>query len=223
MLSDFPPQEIRVEHRHYSAKHVKEYSIIIDGKKVNKPAQNIVERTPETLVGRKIIKYSIGQGDYGNGSGPGFLGFLLEEDIAQKQKKEWVVITIRGADEYSLLNGKMVNASWDFFKLPKPLIYYEGPKLVDNFGPVVNGSLIKKVSLQDESFVLELEKDGKTHIMEILNKDPRLSPTIKIENRLRVTPEDVVKAKRIPRVAFPPTDHMGNYIIIMEEDGRIYV
>lgn len=223
MLSDLPPQEIKAEHRHYSAEYVKEYSIIVDGKKVNKLAQNIVERTPETLVGRKIIKYSITQGDYGDGSGPGFLGFLLEEDIAQNRKKEWLVITIHGADNYSLLDGKMVNASWDFFKLPKPLIYYDGPKLVDSFGPAVNGSLIKKVTLQDESFVLELEKGGKTYILEILNKDPRLSPTIKIENRLRVTPEDVMKAKRIPSIAFPPGHRMGDYIIFMEENGQIYV
>jgi len=223
MLSDLPPQEIRTEHRHYSAEQVKEYIIIVDGKKINKLAQNIVERTPETLVGRKIIKYSINQGDYGDGSGPGFLGFLMEEDTTQNQKEEWLVITIHSADNYSLLDGQMVNASWGFFKLPKPLIYYEGPKLVDHFGPAVNGSLIKRVNLQDESFLLEVEKEGKTHVLEILNKDLRLSPTIRIENRHRVTPEDVMKAKHIPRIAIPPGKRMSDYIIFVEENGQIYV
>ena len=210
--------EIRIDQQQYLAKKVSEYTVIENGQRQKIKAKNILETDTSNLIGRKILKYSINQGDNQDGSGPGFLGLLLDNDNQKNLKKEWLIATVLAADEFTLLDGKIVGVSAatipDF---SKPLIYYQGPVLVDQFGPIVNGSIIKEAVLKDESFTLKIENNGKVHTLEILNKDSRFTPLINF------FVEENGKRKYMPRMIFKPGQKIGEFLVFMPENGQMYV
>ena len=217
MLTPDYHHEVKMEEKYYLGKKVKEYYHVFNRSRLPVPVKNILDRGTHELTGRKIIKYSIILGDHEDGSGPGFLGVLLNQDAHRNLPVEWLVITVAGAGDFCLLDNEWVEASAAFFNIKKPLIRYEGPKFIDKFGPVVAGSVIKSVNVKTDSCVIILEKDGSEHKFEILNEDSRLSS-------VSMLPPDQQKDFTVKsRAIFPTGDHIGNYIIFMEEDGQIYV
>lgn len=180
-------------------------------------AETLQARGASSLIGRKVIRYTINHGDYGDGSGPGFLGFLLEADAAGGKKREWLVVTIAAASESTLLNGRIVGpASATMDGWPKPLIYYKQGSLIDEFGPRVNDARIVGVDLRTESLSLTFETANGTSLMEIVNADDRLTPfmaKIKIEG----------KATPMPRKAIRPGEKLGDYVIFLAEDKNLRV
>ncbi|GEM_PF-5015666 len=210
--------EIRIDQQQYLAKTVLEYTVIENGERKKVKAKNIIEVGISDLIGRKILKYSINQGDNRDGSGPGFLGLLLDDDPQRNLKKEWLIVTVLGADEFTILDGQLVGPSASTISgFSKPLIYYQGPILVDKFGPVVNGSIIREAILKDESFTVKIESHEKTHILEIFNKDSRLTPLINF------FVEENGKRKYMPRMIFKSGQKIGEFLVFMEENGHMYV
>lgn len=209
MTIDYHHEHKMQDQEYYPAKRVENYYIPIGFKShLPRKVESILLRGAQRLVGRKIIEYRRNQGDYGDGAGPGFLGLLLEEDKDQNLKKELLVVTINSADCFTLMDGNWMYASAPFRKThvgvaERPAIGQPSP-----FDLIVGGSTIKEADLQPEYLKVKIQStDGKEHQIEILNKDPRLSPYANLK----------------PAVAMKPGDHIGNYIIFMEENGQIYV
>lgn len=216
MQADASHYEMKVDNQYYSGHKTKEYFIRTEmkaGKRGNpRLAETILQRTPASLIGKKIIQAGRRFGDYG-GAGAGYMGFQLEPD------KEWLVFTIADtAGSHALLDGKWVETVYTSINFFKPdhspwIIYGVGSRLEkDEFSPLIQGAVIKDVQLTDTACNITLEKDGQTHLLEILDTDKRLCPY----------PGPFYEKKKIvyPK-ALRPGEKLGDYIIFMEDGGDV--
>lgn len=205
----------KIDTKKYYGIKIKDYFTLFGKSRIPHKVETILERNLNQLVGKKILQYSLIQGDCDDGSGPGFFGLLLEDPSSKK--KEWMIVTAAGSDKFLLLDNKWVGTSVLFYEIQKPLINNLSSNRQDNFGPVVDGSVIKKIELTDQKMVLQIEKSNEVHFLEVLNEDKRL-PSI------RMLPlEEQKKIDFLDMAIFPAGDRMGSYIIFMEEDGQLYV
>ncbi len=176
-----------------------------DGKSEVKPLQNILNRSVDELIGKKIKGINFTMGTYGMG-GPGFVGLLLEDS---KSNQEWMVFTIWAAADSLLLNDKWVGAHPMFYDQQKPLysnILSKGEVLEwDNVSPEIIGGAILKADLKNKSFTININLNGKIHKLELLDEDPRLSPMPSGEKRK----------------ALKDGDQMGKYIVFHEIGGML--
>lgn len=117
------------------------------------------------VIGRKIIETSRYLGSYGMG-GAGFLGFKLEKK--NRYPEEWVVLTLWGATEWLLLDGKWLDCSVEYFDKDKCFFkksiedYSARDSLLDILvGNVITEFVIKSKSFKMKigSFILELPSD----------------------------------------------------------------
>ena len=219
---------------HLSAVKVNNYYVKINGLKEPRPTTRLIDHNQAEIIGRKIINYSLNLGSSKDGLGMGFFGLLLEAKNPSS-KPEWLVVTIDFASSHHcLLDLKWIEAYTDQDVVHSPqythspqfkpsnnawVVYGYPSKIIKNdFTPFIKGSVIIAIDLQPNSCKMTLEKDNQKHLLEILNTDPRLCPWPGAEYK-------VGKETRyaLPKAFKEGTDHIGNYIIFMEEDGQIYI
>lgn len=214
-------------HDYYPSRRVVAYIVYSNGqKRTEMPAIRIMERGINSVIGKKILDFKVNiGGDYSDkGSGENFIGFLLgDETEADLNKKEWLVVTITYAAMHSLLDGQCV-MSLESYPTQRqcgktPLIYYQNntlSSLVDQASPMIIGGIIKTFELDDHNCRIFIENQNQSHLFEILDSDPRLSlggagfNAYKYEMRYR------------RRKALRNGDKLEEFIIFMEEDGKIY-
>ena len=224
---------MKVEHRQIQypgQQSILNYYVEINGQYFPRPALSLLNRKSEEIVGRTIVGYSFNLGSSGypgdlKGLGWGFFGLLLQ-DKENLSRREWLVIAIGSAASYHcLLDSRWIEAVYTEKDMKhvafKPaedgwvVFGYPSRVVKDEFTPFIKGATITVIDLKLESCNITLEKNGQKHLLEILNIDPRLCPL----------PGPYTEQKKIVRhkVFKEGTDHIGNYIIFMEENGQIYV
>lgn len=217
MQADAYHYEMKVNDQYYSAHKAKEYYVrseVKAGKRNPKPVETIFQRQPSSLIGKKIIKHSFRFGDYG-GAGAGFMGFQLEPG------NEWMVVTIASAgSHHALLDGRWVETVYTDIGFFKPdqspwLIWGQNSVLEkDELTPLMQGAIIKDVQLTDTALNITLEKDGQSHLLEILDTDKRLCP---------YSGPYYEKKKIVYPKALRPGEKIGDYIVFIENGGDIFL
>jgi hypothetical protein len=128
------------------------------------------------VIGRKILETCRYLGSYGMG-GPGFFGFKLEKK--DRYPEEWIVLTIWGADEWLLLDGKWLDCHSDHFSAEK--CYFTENKsrfseAADQVSEVFDGLTIADFKLYNKSFMMILQDETRIHKLEFPSDLTRLSP-----------------------------------------------
>jgi hypothetical protein len=141
----------------------------------------VIARRPDTLtargaselVGAQIAGWCNILGSYGMG-GPGFFGLLLPPR-AGAAYREYLVFAAWGADQYVLLDGRVLDAA---------------PRYRDQYGPwlaggdegraaldaALIGASIEAAEVADDHLRMTLSHRGRAHVLEYLRHDPRLPP-----------------------------------------------
>lgn len=224
------PRDSKYEYRqiHYPGQQsVPNYYVNMNGKYVSKPASSLLNKDYQSIIGRTVVGYNFNLGSSGGypgdpaGLGWGFLGLLLQAKN-NSNHREWMVITIGSAARYNcLLDSRWIESFKTDIQTFKPTLepwHIQGHGFridKDEFSSLIKGCLVTRVDLQSGSCKITLEKDGQKHLLEILNVDSRLCPLI--------GPYDTNKKIVFHKTFREGTDHIGNYIIFMEEDGQIFV
>lgn len=186
---------------YYPAKKITQYSIKLGASRVRKRTVSVSECGTDRIIGRTLLKFMPAIGDYEDGSGPGFIGLLLERDPDRCLSREWLVVTIESGGFFGLLNGRWIDASAQFHKIQKPLI------CGNEIGKLIEGCVIVSMKLNKDALLLVLESaSGVSHSLEFLRKDERLSRW---------------PNSHAPLIAFKESGQMADYVILMEETGRI--
>lgn len=115
------------------------------------------------VIGRTIDNASPYLGSYGMG-GPGFIGWHLKANKMWGQ--EWLVLTMWGAAEWLLVNGRVLDC-YPFDGWPEKyntILHRKSTRFSDQAEIIKNlfcGRKIKKFELADRSFKMLLTKQGK--------------------------------------------------------------
>jgi hypothetical protein len=126
----------------------------------------------ERIAERQIIEWHDSLGSYGMG-GPGFFGLRLAASGAFPE--EWLVLTLWGADNWLLFDGRWVAAHPNQYGTQRPLVSnFAGEEQWDEFSEQVVGASIEGANITDSTSSITLEKDSITHILEIPTDGSRL-------------------------------------------------
>lgn len=111
---------------------------------------------PKRIEGRKIVSASPFMGSYGMG-GPGFFGLELEKK--GRYPKEWLVLTMWGADQWLRVNNKWLNCHPDFWN-PGQCYFptYEPDKCENRINELFKGRIINKFVIGPKWFKLAFDK-----------------------------------------------------------------
>jgi hypothetical protein len=124
------------------------------------------------VIGRRVIEWSDALGTYGMG-GPGFFGLYLAETEAYLA--EWVVLTLWGAGEWLLLDGRWAHANPNQYEAQRPLRSdYAGVEGWDEISGKLVGAVIRDVVIGDSASAITLEQGEHTHILEVPEDTSRL-------------------------------------------------
>ena len=124
---------------------------------------------PNHVIGRTIIDANPYLGSYGMG-GPGFFGMKLEKK--GRFREEWLVITMWGADQWLLFDGKWLDCHSDRFDSAKCIFpNYEGyfHKVMERVKMLFLGLTISDLKIRKKSFKMTLIKLGNIHFLELPN------------------------------------------------------
>jgi hypothetical protein len=106
-------------------------------------------------LGRKVLKWNAMLGSYGMG-GPGFFGMRLEK--SQEFPEEWFTLTVWGAGDWLLVNGRWVTSHPRYYDIQKPLYLAVDGRYQDGVAPLLVGAVIESVQLEPTQIVLTLMK-----------------------------------------------------------------
>lgn len=129
----------------------------------------------DRIVGREIIKWDQSLGTYGMG-GPGFAGMLLSK--THSSPEEWLILTLWGADNWLLLDGRWVNAHPKWYDEQRPWNGW-GKERWNEFTPIVVGTRILEAHITDNESLIHIEnlKLRKRYLLELPQDTMRLSRT----------------------------------------------
>jgi hypothetical protein len=141
----------------------------------------VIARRPDTLatrgaaelMGAEIAGWCNFLGTYGMG-GPGFFGLLLPPR-AEAAYREYLVFAVWGAEEYILLDGRVLGTHPRYRDRYVPWLASgdEGRATLD---AVLMGARIEAAELVDDHLRMTLSQGGRSHVLECVRNDPRLPP-----------------------------------------------
>ncbi|HEX9990414.1 MAG TPA: hypothetical protein VGE45_18290 [Chloroflexia bacterium] len=124
------------------------------------------------VIGRRVIEWSDSLGTYGMG-GPGFFGLYLAETEAYSA--EWFALTLWGAGEWLLLDGRWAHANPNQYDVQRPLRSdYAGMEGWDEISGMLVGAIVRDAAIRDNASVMTLEQGEHTHILEVPEDTSRL-------------------------------------------------
>ena len=124
------------------------------------------------IIGRRVIEWSDSLGTYGMG-GPGFFGLYLAESEAYPA--EWLVLTLWGAGEWVLLDGRWAHANPNQYEVQRPLRSdYAGMEGWDEISGRLVGATVRDVVMSDNASAITLEQGEDAHILEVPEDTSRL-------------------------------------------------
>ncbi len=137
----------------------------------NRP-QTLTQLGVDRVVGRRIIGWKGCHGSYGMG-GPGFFGVELEA-MAQ-WPCEHLVLTLWGAPQWLLLDGRWIEAHPNQYHIQRPLSSNFGRNMTwDEVTPPLAGGTIERFELHDDSCQLVVRGPGGQHVIELPQDTSRL-------------------------------------------------
>lgn len=124
------------------------------------------------IIGRRVIEWSDALGTYGMG-GPGFFGLYLAE--TEEYSAEWFVLTLWGAGEWLLLDGRWAHAHPNQYEVQRPLrSNYAGMEGWDEISDKLVGATIRDAAISDSGSVITLEQGKDVYILEVPEDTSRL-------------------------------------------------
>jgi hypothetical protein len=145
-------------------------------------SETVIARRPDTLairgvadiLGVRIEGYSPILGSYGMG-GPGFFGILLQRR-GTAAYREYLVTAVWGAEEYLLLDNRVVGAHPRYHEEYHPWLGITGEGRHSELDAVLIGASIASVEVNGEQLRMVLVQQGTDHILEFGRHDERLPP-----------------------------------------------
>jgi hypothetical protein len=126
----------------------------------------------ERVIGRRVLEWSDSLGTYGMG-GPGFFGLCLVGTDAYPP--EWLALTLWGAGEWLLLDGRWAHAHPNQYDVQRPLRSdYAGMEGWDEISGRLVGATITDMVVRDSASAITLEQREHTHILEVPEDTSRL-------------------------------------------------
>jgi hypothetical protein len=141
----------------------------------------LVERGASSIIGVRVEGYHASLGDYGMG-GPGFFGLLLPAH-GTVADREYLVAAVWGAEEYLLLDGRLIGCHPNDYAVYRPWLRDE-PQAgegeeegrADDLETVLVGATIGAVEVEDDRVRISLVQRGIEHVLEFVKQDPRQPP-----------------------------------------------